>query len=198
MVPQGANSRPSRAWRWPRLCRIDLCAKHCGAHTSGERNITSSRPSALGEFWCLVADASTQGLQPPISLRGRRAWPTICGRRTFNRQFWQCARPELWPPGASLSFSCIAFPRAAELAVLDKLLKRLKEGGHRVLVFVTMTRMLDILQDYCGTARCHSLAKLDVTICVASTPPRPRKRSCLSSCIYSSVHIWTFGRFSQA
>ncbi len=35
--------------------------------------------------------------------------------------------------------------------MLDKLLKRLKEGDHRVLVFVTMTRMLDILQDYCGT-----------------------------------------------
>lgn len=40
---------------------------------------------------------------------------------------------------------------SGKLAVLDKLLKRLKEGGHRVLVFVTMTRMLDILQDYCGT-----------------------------------------------
>ena len=39
---------------------------------------------------------------------------------------------------------------SGKLAVLDKLLKRLKEGGHRVLVFVTMTRMLDILQDYCG------------------------------------------------
>ena len=35
---------------------------------------------------------------------------------------------------------------SGKLAVLDKLLKRLKEGGHRVLIFVTMTRMLDILQ----------------------------------------------------
>ena len=38
----------------------------------------------------------------------------------------------------------------AELTVLDKLLMHLREGGHRVLIFATMTRMLDILQDYCG------------------------------------------------
>ena len=37
---------------------------------------------------------------------------------------------------------------SGKLTVLDKLLKRLKEGGHRVLVFCTMTRMVDILQDY--------------------------------------------------
>ena len=36
-----------------------------------------------------------------------------------------------------------------KLTVLDKLLKKLGEGGHRVLIFVTMTRILDILEDYC-------------------------------------------------
>ena len=29
-----------------------------------------------------------------------------------------------------------------KMVVLDKLLKRLQQGGHRVLIFVTMTRML--------------------------------------------------------
>jgi SNF2 family DNA or RNA helicase len=51
---------------------------------------------------------------------------------------------------------------SGKLAVLDKLLKRLKEGGHRVLVFVTMTRMLDILQDYCDF-RSHEYCLLDGT-----------------------------------
>lgn len=33
------------------------------------------------------------------------------------------------------------------MILLDKLLKRLKELGHRVLVFSQMTRMMDILED---------------------------------------------------
>ncbi|KAJ8907869.1 hypothetical protein NDN08_007973 [Rhodosorus marinus] len=38
---------------------------------------------------------------------------------------------------------------SGKLILLDKLLLRLKEKGHRVLVFSQMVRMLDILQDYC-------------------------------------------------
>lgn len=34
------------------------------------------------------------------------------------------------------------------MILLDKLLKRLREGGHRVLIFSQMVRMLDLLQDY--------------------------------------------------
>eukprot|EP00977_Amphora_coffeiformis_P010111 scaffold2357_cov167-Amphora_coffeaeformis.AAC.19 len=35
-----------------------------------------------------------------------------------------------------------------KLNMVDKLLKRLKERGHRVLIFTQMTRVLDILEDY--------------------------------------------------
>ncbi|CCD24877.1 DNA translocase NDAI_0E00610 [Naumovozyma dairenensis CBS 421] len=38
---------------------------------------------------------------------------------------------------------------AGKMIVLDKLLKRLKEKGSRVLVFSQMSRLLDILEDYC-------------------------------------------------
>ena len=38
---------------------------------------------------------------------------------------------------------------AGKLSFLDKLLCRLKEQGSRVLIFSQMTRMLDILEDYC-------------------------------------------------
>ena len=38
---------------------------------------------------------------------------------------------------------------AGKMIVLDKLLKRLKEKGSRVLIFSQMSRMLDILEDYC-------------------------------------------------
>lgn len=37
-----------------------------------------------------------------------------------------------------------------KMNVLDKLLVRLKSQGSRVLIFSQMTRMLDILEDYCG------------------------------------------------
>jgi len=35
------------------------------------------------------------------------------------------------------------------MIVLDKLLKRLKAQGSRVLLFSQMSRVLDILEDYC-------------------------------------------------
>lgn len=37
---------------------------------------------------------------------------------------------------------------SGKMVLLDKLLARLKEGGHRVLIFSQMVRMLDILSDY--------------------------------------------------
>lgn len=36
-----------------------------------------------------------------------------------------------------------------KLVILDKLLPKLQEQGSRVLIFSQMTRMLDILEDYC-------------------------------------------------
>ena len=35
------------------------------------------------------------------------------------------------------------------MVILDKLLKNMKEKGSRVLIFSQMSRMLDILEDYC-------------------------------------------------
>lgn len=48
----------------------------------------------------------------------------------------------------------------AKLALLDKLLPRLNEGGHRVLIFSQMTRVLDILEDYC-TMRQFKFCRID-------------------------------------
>lgn len=38
---------------------------------------------------------------------------------------------------------------SGKMRVLDKLLPKLEEEGSRVLIFCQMTRMLDILEDYC-------------------------------------------------
>lgn len=47
-----------------------------------------------------------------------------------------------------------------KLSLLDRLLPRLKDGGHRVLIFCQMTRVLDILEDYC-TMRSHKFCRID-------------------------------------
>eukprot|EP00750_Incisomonas_marina_P003485 INCI13138.2.p1 GENE.INCI13138.2~~INCI13138.2.p1 ORF type:complete len:715 (-),score=177.22 INCI13138.2:1915-4059(-) len=49
---------------------------------------------------------------------------------------------------------------SAKLQLLDKLLKRLKERGSRVLIFSQMTRLLDILEDYC-VIRNHEFCRID-------------------------------------
>lgn len=37
---------------------------------------------------------------------------------------------------------------SGKLMLLQKMMKKLKEGGHRVLVFSQMTKMLDLLEDF--------------------------------------------------
>lgn len=44
---------------------------------------------------------------------------------------------------------------SGKLRVLDKLLPKLQEQGSRVLVFSQMTRVLDILEDYCLWKQYH-------------------------------------------
>lgn len=47
-----------------------------------------------------------------------------------------------------------------KLSLLDRLLPRLKDNGHRVLIFSQMTRVLDILEDYC-TMKSHKFCRID-------------------------------------
>ena len=49
---------------------------------------------------------------------------------------------------------------AGKMVLLDRLLKRLKENGSRVLIFSQMTRLLDILEDYC-MYRGHQYCRID-------------------------------------
>ena len=50
--------------------------------------------------------------------------------------------------------------KSAKLKVLDRLLDKAKDEGVRVLVFSQMTRMLDILEDYCVYAG-HDFCRID-------------------------------------
>jgi superfamily II DNA/RNA helicase len=60
---------------------------------------------------------------------------------------------------------------SGKMVLLDKLLGRLKQDGHRVLIFSQMVRLLDILSDYM-TLRGYLHQRLDGTV-----PSDVRKRS---------------------
>lgn len=63
-----------------------------------------------------------------------------------------CNHPYLFDgaePGPPYTTDQHLVDNAAKMAVLDKLLARLKANGSRVLLFSQMSRMLDILEDYC-------------------------------------------------
>ncbi|CAH2095191.1 unnamed protein product [Euphydryas editha] len=49
---------------------------------------------------------------------------------------------------------------AGKLTVLDSLLKRLKERGHRVLIYSQMTKMIDLLEEYMWHRK-HKYMRLD-------------------------------------
>ncbi|KAK3611417.1 hypothetical protein CHS0354_034864 [Potamilus streckersoni] len=52
-------------------------------------------------------------------------------------------------PGPPYTTDIHLVDNCGKMAILDKLLPRLQEQGSRVLIFSQMTRMLDILEDYC-------------------------------------------------
>ena len=47
-----------------------------------------------------------------------------------------------------------------KMVLLDKLMTRLKQKGHRVLIFTQMTKVLDILEDYV-VMRKHNYCRID-------------------------------------
>jgi chromodomain-helicase-DNA-binding protein 1 len=60
---------------------------------------------------------------------------------------------------------------SGKMVLLDKLLTKLKEDGHRVLIFSQMVRLLDIISDYMS-ARGYIYQRLDGTV-----PSDVRKKS---------------------
>lgn len=74
-----------------------------------------------------------------------------------------CNHPYLFDgaePGPPFTTDEHLVQNSTKLGVLDVLLKKMKERGSRVLLFSQMSRMLDILEDYC-TMRGWNFCRLD-------------------------------------
>eukprot|EP00042_Codosiga_hollandica_P043781 m.421015 g.421015 ORF g.421015 m.421015 type:complete len:1024 (+) comp56643_c0_seq2:174-3245(+) len=74
-----------------------------------------------------------------------------------------CNHPYLFDgaePGPPFTTDQHLVENSGKMMLLDKLLPKLKEQGSRVLIFSQMTRVLDILEDYCHWKN-HSYFRLD-------------------------------------
>ena len=63
-----------------------------------------------------------------------------------------CNHPYLFPNVEDRTLDPLAdhlYLNCGKMTLVHKLLKKMKERGHRVLMFSQMTRMIDILEDYC-------------------------------------------------
>ncbi|GBP65125.1 Chromodomain-helicase-DNA-binding protein Mi-2 homolog [Eumeta japonica] len=70
-------------------------------------------------------------------------------KKCCNHPYLFPAAAEEAPIGPHGNYDTQALIRASgKLVLLSKMLKQLKEQGHRVLIFSQMTKMLDILEDY--------------------------------------------------
>jgi len=58
-------------------------------------------------------------------------------------------RADLQEPGPPFTTDEHLIDNAGKMVILDKLLKSMKAKGSRVLIFSQMSRVLDILEDYC-------------------------------------------------
>ncbi|KAI5160609.1 SWI/SNF-related matrix-associated actin-dependent regulator of chromatin subfamily A member 5 [Nematocida ausubeli] len=74
-----------------------------------------------------------------------------------------CNHPYLFDgaePGPPYTTGEHIIDNSGKMLILDKLLVHLKQKGSRVLIFSQMTRMLDILEDYCNL-RQHEYCRID-------------------------------------
>ena len=48
---------------------------------------------------------------------------------------------------------------SGKMVLLDKILPKLREEGHKVLIFSQFIKVLDILENYINSKRTHSVAR---------------------------------------
>lgn len=70
-------------------------------------------------------------------------------KKCCNHPYLFQAAAEEAPLGPGGNYELQSLTKAAgKLVLLEKMLRQLKEGGHRVLIFSQMTKMLDIMEDF--------------------------------------------------
>jgi SWI/SNF-related matrix-associated actin-dependent regulator of chromatin subfamily A member 5 len=92
-----------------------------------------------------------------------------------------CNHPYLFEgaePGPPYTTDEHLITNAGKMVMLDKLLVRMRKQGSRVLIFSQMSRLLDILEDYC-VFREYKYCRIDGGTAMSIT--RPARRNLFSS-----------------
>jgi DNA helicase INO80 len=90
----------------------------------------------------LAARSSACGPLPPAAALAAARWPARPLTAPLHSVFGAPLRVESYSLANALADS-------GKLKALDKLLRTLSAGGHKVLIFSQMTKMLNLLEDYC-------------------------------------------------
>ncbi|RDW78305.1 hypothetical protein BP5796_06157 [Coleophoma crateriformis] len=159
------------------LGKLFNVAKDNFAQSGMSRMESSSRPRASAppiEVTCSSSGTLTEKENIMFNVQMRRA---LYGPSQVDEKALIEARipPPLFPTNALLPaptseknrFTSIRVPSmhrfvtdSGKLAKLDALLTKLKEGGHRVLLYFQMTRMIDLMEEYL-TYRNYKYCRLD-------------------------------------
>ncbi|KAA8567523.1 hypothetical protein EYC84_007999 [Monilinia fructicola] len=152
-------------------------AKDVWAESSMSRMEQCGRPSATAppiEVTCSSRGAVVERQRILFNVPMRRA---LFGPSTVEEKAMITSKvsPSFYPPNPMLPsptsekqrFTHIKVPSmrrfvtdSGKLAKLDALLTKLKEGGHRVLLYFQMTRMIDLMEEYL-TYRNYKYLRLD-------------------------------------
>jgi SWI/SNF-related matrix-associated actin-dependent regulator of chromatin subfamily A member 5 len=121
-----------------------------------KKEVEASLPPKHETILFTGMSAMQKKLYRDILIRDIDAIQGTSGNRTailnIVMQLRKCAgHPYLFPGVEDRSLPPLGehlVENCGKMVLLDKLLKRLKENGHRVLLFTQMTRILDIMEDY--------------------------------------------------
>lgn len=81
------------------------------------------------------------------SLRASAALPELCVKSNAELFFSSNSQEAPKLPNGMYEGNALT-KSSGKLMLLQKMMRKLKEGGHRVLVFSQMTKMLDLLEDF--------------------------------------------------
>ncbi|BFZ13495.1 hypothetical protein BsWGS_16534 [Bradybaena similaris] len=138
--------------------------KICGERASRRRWKDVAQEEKELEDWIqAVCDAGSQKVGEEKKQRSSQV--TIKMRNVMMQLRKCCNHPYLLehpvdPKTGELALTPDVITVSGKMLVLDKMLAELKKRGHRVLIFSQMTRMLDLIEDFCYIRK-YDFCRLD-------------------------------------
>ena len=128
-----------------------------------EKNLPPKKEMILTDWHVRDAEGLLQARAAEGHRGGEQRWRSLAPTQHGDGSCAGCNHPYLFQgaePGPPYFTGEHIIENSGKMVGGDKLLKRLKERGSRVLIFSQMTRLLDILEDYM-IYRQHKYCRID-------------------------------------